>query len=425
MTFPSLLTFLNYGLVLIYGLLISTWISGGCSTNREKRLIGFACPVLLLLQGICSKVFGVVTVQRLYPLITHLPLLLILIIGLKRSFWTALISVCTAYLCCQLPRWVSLLLELTGIPLISEIGYTLSIVPIGVLLRKFFVPAARDAMSYSTQNLILFGSLPLLYYAFDYAAVIYSDALYIGIPALVETLPTALIAFYVVFLTAYHKQTQRRTQAELQRSILEAELKQSGEQIEALRRMETQTAIYQHDMRHHLGILESYIAAGRPEQAQEYIRKVQQDVEAVAPKHFCSNEPVNLLCSSFSAKAQRAGIDFTIRADIGSSLSLTDTELCSLISNALDNAFGAVCQLPEQMRWVEFIAEERRNKLLLEVRNPYSGEILMRDGLPVTDKQGHGYGCLSIQSIVQKYSGLYSFQPSKGIFTLRIVLPLR
>ena len=49
-----------------------------------------------------------------------------------------------------------------------------------------------------------------------YATTIYSNSLYAGIPALNELIPTALILFYVVFLTAYHHETQERTKAELQ-----------------------------------------------------------------------------------------------------------------------------------------------------------------------------------------------------------------
>ena len=40
-----------------------------------------------------------------------------------------------------------------------------------------------------------------------YATTIYSNSLYAGIPALNELIPTALILFYVVFLTAYHHET--------------------------------------------------------------------------------------------------------------------------------------------------------------------------------------------------------------------------
>ena len=72
-------------------------------------------------------------------------------------------------------------------------------------------------------------------------------------------------------------------------------------------RAQTQTAVYQHDMRHHLTMLEGLITAGKPEQASQYIRKVQSDIETITPRRYCENELVNLLCSSFAEKAQHAG----------------------------------------------------------------------------------------------------------------------
>ena len=48
----------------------------------------------------------------------------------------------------------------------------------------------------------------------------------------------------------------------------------------------------------------------------------------------------------------------------------------------------------------------------------------MRDGLPVSGRDGHGYGCRSIQSIAEQHRGLCSFEPNEGLFTLRVMLPL-
>lgn len=48
----------------------------------------------------------------------------------------------------------------------------------------------------------------------------------------------------------------------------------------------------------------------------------------------------------------------------------------------------------------------------------------MRDGLPVSERQGHGYGCHAIRDITNSYRGLCSFEPENGVFTLRIMLPL-
>jgi len=426
MTVQTVLEVVNYGLVLLFGLFLSTFIAGGWENRRQKLLILILCPVFLLVQVLCLQIWDVHTVEKLYPLLVHGPLILILMFALKKRAGVAVVSVCTAYLCCQIPRWMKLLLVfLTGSGLVGEIGYTLSIFPLFFLLYAYFARTAYEAMRYSTRMLVLSGSLPVVYYVFDYATVVYSDALHRGAPLLMEFLPTALIIFYVVFLTAYHGQVQKRTQAELQRSMLEVELKQAETQMEILRRVDAQTAIYQHNMRHHLTAIKGFLSAGSPRQAEAYIEEVQADVEAITPRQFCENALVNLLCSSFSDKAEHAGVRLTVDARLPKQLAISDTELCSILANGLENALGAAAVLELPFRWVELSCGIQANKLLIEIKNPYAGSIAMRDGLPVADREGHGYGCRSIRAICERYRGICIFEPENGLFTLRAALPLR
>lgn len=425
MSFLTALGAFNYGLVLIYGLFLSAYIAGGWENRRQKRVIMVLCPLFLLIQTPCWLIFGESITKQLYPLIVHLPLVLMLIFALKKPVGIAVVSVCTAYLCCQLPRWADLAVTAAlHSPLAGEISYTLVIYPIFLLLRRYFVRPAYSAMTASAQSLVLFGSLPVAYYLFDYATVVYSDALYMGIRALNEFLPTALIVFYVMFLSAYHRQMQTRADAELQRSMLEAELKQAEIEVEGLRSVETQVAVYQHDMHHHLTAIEGFLAAGQPRKANEYIKKVQDDVDAITPKRFCENELFNLLCSSFSEKAARMGARFTVEVGLPKELSVSDTELCSILSNGLENALHAIAALEEPLRWVELYCGIRLNKLLIEIKNPYAGEITMCDGLPVSGRNGHGYGCRSIRSIAAQNGGLCVFAAENGVFTLQVMLPL-
>lgn len=425
MSFLSALGAFNYGLVLIYGLFLSAAIAGGWENRRQKRLIIALCPLFLLIQAPCWLILGESVTKQLYPLIVHLPLVLILIFALKKPAGIAVVSVCTAYLCCQLPRWVNLAVTaVTRSPLVGEISYTLAIYPIFLLLRRYFVRPAYSTMTASRQSLLLFGSLPVAYYFYDYATVVYSDVLSTDIRALNEFLPTALIVFYVMFLSAYHKQMQTRADAELQRSMLEAELKQAEVAVEGLRNVETQVAVYQHDMRHHLTAIDSFLAADQPQQAKEYIQKVQADVDSITPRHFCENELVNLLCSSFSNKAARLGAHFTVAAKLPKALPVSDTELCSILSNGLENALHAVASLDESLKWVELHCGIRRNKLLIEIKNPYAGKITMRDDLPVSSREGHGYGCRSIRSIATQNRGLCTFDTEYGVFSLRVMIPL-
>lgn len=428
MDFLTLLGIFNYGLILIFGLFLSTHIAGGWNNTRQKKIIFLLCPLFLLIQSLFWLICGIDIAKQVYPLIVHLPLVLILIFALKKPAGVAFVSVFTSYLCCQLPRWVNLTITaLSSSPLIGEISYTLAILPIYMLLRRYFVRIAYDAMTYSSHSLFLFGSLPFVYYIFDYTTVIYSNALYSGIPALTEFFPTILIMFYIVFLASYHNQTQKRIQAELYMSVMESELKQSEAQLEGLRQVDNQTAIYQHNMRHHLTAIAAYLSSGEKEQAEEYIKKVQTDIDYITPTRFCGNELVNLLCSSFSAKAEKQNVLLTVKAKLPSKLSVSDTELCAVLSNGLENALHAVSDTEQNDRWIELYCDVNSCKLLIQIKNPYSGEIIMNNGLPISKhtEAGHGYGCRSICSIVEKNGGMCSFEAEHGIFTLRVVLPLK
>ncbi len=422
----DILSLINYGLVLIYGLFLSCDISGGWENNRQKHIIFALCPVFLLVQSVCWITFGVSAVKQIYPFIVHIPLALTLIFALKKPVGVSIVSTCTAYLCCQLPRWGDIAVTAaTGSELAGEISYTILIMPAFFLLRRYFARAAHDAMTYSPSALLLFGSLPAAYYIFDYATTIYSDALYLGIQAINEFLPTAIIIFYVMFLTAYHVLMSRSVQAEMQSSMLESQLRQSQFEIDSMRRSERQTAVYQHDMRHHLNMIGSLLDVGQPEKAREYIGRVRSDIESITPKRFCENATVNLLCSSFAEKAARTGVSLTIDAKLPPSLSISDTEICTLLSNGLENALNAASKMDEGCRWVNLSCSFKLNKLLIEIRNPYMGDIKLNDGLPAASSEGHGYGCRSIRTIVQNHGGLCEFSPEDGVFLLRLMLPVK
>lgn len=330
LSMQSALDIFCYVLVLIYGLALSADLStGGYVSRQQKYLLTLLCLLFLLMQGLGLVLLGERAVKQLYPLVTHVPLVLILILFMKKSVGVAIVSTCTAYLCCQPPRWGRIAVEaLTQSTLAAELVYILLMPVMYYLLRRFFVAAAYNTMTSSTAALLLFGSLPVTYYIFDYATTIYSDALYSGIQALNEFLPTVLITFYVLFLPAFHLQSQRQ------------------------------------------------------------------------------------------------GAVLTVDASLPNDVAISDTELCSLLSNGLENALHAVADLPADRKQISLYCGVRQNKLLIEMRNPCAGPIAMRDGLPVSDREGHGYGCRSIQAIAQRNGGLCVFSARQGQFLLQIMLPV-
>ena len=435
MGLTDILSGINFALVLFFGVALSASFAGGCKTRRDWAVLFALCPVFLALQAVFWLMLGLDGAKRLYPLYIHLPLLLGMIFGLKKPAGISLVSICAAYLCCQLPRCGGIMIAaVTGSALAGEIVYTLIIAPIFFFIRRYFAPSVQGAMEESPRSLLLFGTLPVLYYVCGYTVTLGSDLLsseplsfdqtYSGLQLAVQILPTLVGLLYMIYTIAYRQQLQQRTQAELLSSRMAGQLKQAETEMASLRRAEAQTAAYQHDMRHHLTAIDGFLAAGSPQQAQEYIKKVRADIDVIVPKRFGENELVNLLCSSFSAKAERMGARLKVEAAVPALLPVSDTELCALLSNGLENALNAVGELEENLRWVEFYCGVRLGKLLIEIRNPYTGQILFRDGLPAAAQQNHGHGCRSIQTITQTHQGLCAFSAEGNVFTLRVALPM-
>ncbi len=412
-------------LVLLYGTLLTIGFAGGCTSNKERHGVAVLSVILLALQALSYYLFGLENTRKLYPLITHLPTFVVLVSCFKRPWGVALTSILTAYFCCQLPQWFgTVTFHLFGTKLAYGLGYVLSLVSLFVLLRRYFAKEAYRAMTYSKRSLLLLCGLPLFFYIFDYATTVYTDALYAGVRMVNEFLPAAMALFYVAFVSVYHQEVQRRSQLEMDNAMLTAQSDRAKTEISGLQQVQQQTSIYRHDMRHHLSLLNGYLQAGEISKAGEYIRQTQTDIEKIVPVRYCENNAVNLILSSFAEKAKQQGVDFSSEVNIPATLPLSDTELCALLSNGLENAVYAAAQIDEGApRTVRINCQSHKDKLLIYISNPYQGTVTMREGLPQSTQPQHGFGTKSIRMIAEKHNGYCAFETKEGQFTLKAVLP--
>lgn len=194
-----------------------------------------------------------------------------------------------------------------------------------------------------------------------------------------------------------------------------------------MRRMQNNTVIYRHDMRHHLSLIGGFVADGDLTKIKEYLATTESAIDALTPIRYCENETVNLIISSFESKAKKIQVSLHTDVKLPDELEMNDTELCSLISNALENAILAASQVEEEkLRKVYFHAIINDDRLVISTENAYVGRIEMEGELPKSNKKeaGHGFGIKSMVDIVERHGGLYSFETEGGVFILRLMLPL-
>lgn len=415
---------LYYIFILFFGVFSAMKLACGSLTRKAWNLFAILCPALLLAQGILLELLGVDWIWKLYPAIAHLPIVLALILFLHVKWDTALLSVIISYSMCQMMRWIGLAVSVfCNLPVATLIIHLSLCVLLLFLLDRYCLPPIHKLLCPSGKLSFFFGTLPTLYYIYEYF-MIYTQRRYAEIQAFQELLPTMMLLFFALFTILFQHEAEKRREADQQSFILRMKLDHAGQEVMTLRAVEEQTSIYRHDMHHHLGMISSLLVSARPEQAAEYIHSLTDKIKSIVPRRYCDNDMVNLLLGSFQKKAESLGITLSVKASLPDQLCLNDTELCVILSNGLENALNAAAQLPQSAnREISILLIISRNKLLIEIKNPYAGSITMQNGMPVAQDQRQHYGCRSILSVVQQRNGICSFEAEEGVFLLQIAIP--
>lgn len=421
----TMISLLNYGLILIFGVLLTMYFAGVDSTQKNRLTTLLFMILMLVIQSISWASLGPEATRRIYPLITHLPLVVFVTLLHKKNWLVSFICVLSAYLCCQAPHWLAATaLNLFDSRTAYHIINSLAIFPVLYLLKKYVAASVNQLMNSSKRSLLLFGIVPLMYYVFDYATTVYTDLLYRGVEVVVQFMPLLVSMFYFVFSILYYKEMQRRSNAENESMLMTIQINQAKRELDALSEAQEKTAIYRHDMRHHLNLIGGLLTDGDIPGAIEYICQTQSDIDKITPFRYCCNNTMNLILSFFAGRAKANGINFTAEVQLPQNISIEETELCALLSNGLENAVNACAEVTEEgLRRLHINCQTHKGNLLIFIENSFNGNILIDNGLLRSEHQGHGYGMKSIMMITRKYNGYCSYTAQDHTFTLRIVLP--
>lgn len=419
-------------LTLLY-VFVLLWILMGVdikSTGRAQRwLILSTVMVLCVANQLLRELIGYATYSKLLFVRMHLPTFFLFLYIAKRGIiktafmiLTALVFTTPAVLIGNAVRHVLFTDSPHALLLANLISYIL------MLLLAYFV--FRNGFQYllihgDARLFLLFSVVPAVFYIYMLAAVNLDFSSPDSLSGHVVRLIPSFEVFVFYFMLPYIYKAVRETHImKSSQAALQQKLDSTEEQIDLLREANTQTAVFRHDIRHQFITLNGLLSNGKIDQAQEYVKTVMADLDAITPKRFCENEIVNLLCSSYDSKAKRVGVQLKINAQLPKEVPLSDTELCSVVSNGLENALRAASQPEVAEKWVGFSCYVRQGNIFMLIQNPYAGQVVIRDGLPVSSREGHGYGCYSIQTITQRNGGLCSFEAENGVFSLRLSFSL-
>ncbi len=181
---------------------------------------------------------------------------------------------------------------------------------------------------------------------------------------------------------------------------------------------------YKHDIRHFNRVLAGFIQNQEYDKAASYLQEFDSMLEGVTAVSFCENPIVNELLTIYASQCQKLGFKPRIRADVPERFAIEETDLTSLVANALENAVEALTHVDQDKRALQVEISFDGRKLKLMTKNPAGRKISFKDnGLPISTRPVQsGVGTAQIKAIAEKYGGVASFSQEDGVFVVKAVM---
>ena len=248
----------------------------------------------------------------------------------------------------------------------------------------------------------------------------------IVLSSLIESVPHAAsicfdimcCVFIFVLMTYMLKERNLKRDFDVAKLLWEKEKKQyelSAENVNLIN-------IKCHDMKHYIERFKEQANFG-----SEQIGELEEMLWFYDRAVKTGNEVIDIVLAERSLQCEKAGIRLSCMIDGEKFNFMHQADVYSLFVNIVDNAMDAVNKISDiEKRVISLTTEQTAGMIFLHTENYFMGEITFAGKLPQTtkdDKNFHGFGMKSIETVIKKYNGELFIKTEKDVFSLDAVLP--
>jgi len=190
--------------------------------------------------------------------------------------------------------------------------------------------------------------------------------------------------------------------------------------------MHKQMSGWAHDYRNHLQTMKIFAQEGDLQSVLNYLDELGRDLQEAGPNQLrTGNKMCDTILNSKIALAEANNIKVTAEANIAIELSISQIDLCIIIGNLMDNAIEACMDLPEEERLIRIYMEMKGTQLYMSFTNTSAGKRRKKIAgrFATTKGEGHGFGLVRVDNIVERLSGYISRNSEEGAYSTEIMLP--
>ena len=371
--------------------------------------------------------FGVNTLESLYPIIINGTTLAALFYLSKRKGFPMVFTMLTVVVICTLITLpISYLSRESGLPIWGEILLkTTASAIIIILLYRYLRPAYLEMQTMIQKGWGYLCLIPGLYYALVLPNLPY---IFYANNRSQKILLTCILALFIViaaygiiFILLLNK--IHETEMHNEQQLLNIQMQAIERQKDMLIESEEKVRIYSQDLKQYISNMQMLLESGKTEEALCVLGRYEDQDKNISAAHYCDNPIVNAILIYYLQKAEQNGIKVDIDCRLPHDLPLESLEYAMVIANAIENAINACGKVSEGRKRLIRIKIVSSPQLALEIINSYAGMVEFdENGLPVSNQIGHGLGTKSITAFVEKHDGIIEYSADDTLFRLRLLV---
>lgn len=252
--------------------------------------------------------------------------------------------------------------------------------------------------------------------------------LHVFVSATVQTLSVwgelALAGYGVIcgiFILYLESDIFRRKELEKENSRMEYVLEQEKRQFQAFRAGVDYLDVKCHDLKHQIRLLKEKASAD-----PAVLSELEASIAAYESYAQTGNAALDIILAEKFLECSNAGIQFSAMVKSRYLSRFADSDIYSLFGNALENAIEHEKKLDAEKRFIRLSVKDVGQMMFVRAENYFEGELKLKDGLPVSDKEDkryHGFGMRSMRLIAARYGGTMRVDAEQGLFYLQFVFP--
>ncbi len=289
-----------------------------------------------------------------------------------------------------------------------------------LFLRYFSVKDSRKMPRSSWLSIILISMTGFIMTVPFYNKVVFRDDLYSLIAAIIFI---SVLCDFSAYYFSYSLCKEYIRNLDLTKLELRAE--------DDFKIMERTNLLYdkirsmRHELKNHLSLMRIMTQQKNYEELEHYLDEMCEKSYPILNTSDCKNPTVRMLINNAISMMAIENIQLNTYVSVPDVLPLSDTDLCSLLSNLTINAYEAAILSPNPRITISVKVEN--DFLFISVKNSVRESVLANNPQLMTSKhfpENHGLGIKTIKNIAAKYNGNVVFSEQDQMFIVNVMLVL-